>query len=275
MKVGYHIYLERDPYNTIKDTVEKYGTNVGTILVWDMSLYNQDTVNEIKRACKDFNFEVDAIWCGWSGVTKWGYPEMYQTVGLVPEETRAQRVEDILQGARFANDLGVKMIVTHPGYIPDNPFDKTHIETVDAFRHICHEIKQYGQRLAFETGELLPVTLVQIIEEIGEGNVGINFDPSNFTTGGRANAATAMNLLAPWVLGMHGKDGVYPTGTSPKGKQVRVVGTGDVDFPSIIKTLKENGFDGVIAIEHETASDDRDQDIRDSKAYLESLISTV
>ena len=275
MKVGYHIYIEKEPYNTIKNAVKEYGTHTGQILFWDMSLYNEETLSEIKRACKEFDFTVNAVWCGWSGKTNWGYPEMYRTVGLVPEETRAQRVEDILKGARFANDLGVKTIVTHPGYIPDNPFDKVHIETVDAFRHICREIKKNGQRLAFETGELLPVTIVQVILEIGESNVGVNFDPSNFTTGGRANAATAMNLLAPWVFGMHAKDGVYPTGTSPKGKQVRVVGTGDVDFPAIIKTLKEHGYDGTIDIEHETASDNRDQDIRDSIAYLEALIASV
>ena len=31
------------------------------ITVWDMSLYNDDVVSEVKRACADFNFTVTAV----------------------------------------------------------------------------------------------------------------------------------------------------------------------------------------------------------------------
>jgi sugar phosphate isomerase/epimerase len=275
MKVGYHIYLERDPYNTIKEAVQKYGVDNGTILVWDMSLYTEENIKEIKRACKDFNFEVTAVWCGWSERTVWSYPEKYVTVGLVPAETREQRVKDILKGTWFANELGVKLVITHPGYVPDSPYDETHIAVVDAFRSICREIKKNGQTFLFETGEMLPVTLIQMMLEIGEDNIGINFDPSNLTTSGRADATVAMKLLAPYVKGFHAKDGTFPQGTNAHGKQVRVVGTGEVDFPSIIRILKEHNYEGTLAIEHETASDNRDQDILDTKAYLESLIASV
>ena len=275
MKVGYHIYLERDPYNTIKEAAQKYGVDNGTILVWDMSLYTEENISEIKRACKDFNFEVTAVWCGWSERTVWSYPEKYVTVGLVPAATREQRVKDILKGTWFANELGVKLVITHPGYVPDSPYDETHIAVVDAFRSICREIKKNGQTFLFETGEMLPVTLIQMMLEIGEENVGINFDPSNLTTSGRADATVAMKLLAPYVKGFHAKDGTFPQGTNAHGKQVRVVGTGEVNFPAIIKILKEHNYEGTLAIEHETASDNRNQDILDTKAYLESLIASV
>ena len=275
MKVGICIYIEKDPYETIKKNVTELGLNNGQILIWDMSLYNENTVAEVKRACRDFDFEVTGVWCGWSGKVIWGYPEKYRTVGLVPAETREQRVKDILKGAWFANEIGVKTIITHPGYVPDNPFDETHIAVVDALRYICKEIQKNGQRFIFETGELIPVTMIQIFEEIGEPNVGVNFDPSNITTSGRANAKTAMELLAPYVYGFHAKDGTYPKGTAPGGKQVRVVGTGEVEYPAIIKLLKEHGYDGALTIEHETASDDRNQDIKDTTAYLESLIANA
>ncbi len=275
MKVGILVYIEKDPYETIKKNVLELGLHNGQLLFWDMSLYNEHTVEEVKRACRDFDFEVTGVWCGWSGKVVWGYPEKYRTVGLVPAETRAQRVEDILKGAWFANEIGVKTIITHPGYVPDSPFDETHIAVVDAFRHICREIKKNGQTFLFEMGEVLPVTLVQMILEIGEDNIGVNFDPSNITTSGRANAKNAMDLLVPYVKGFHAKDGTYPKDTAPHGKQVRVVGTGETDYPAIIKTLKDYGYDGSLTIEHETASDDRNQDIKDTTAYLESLIASV
>jgi len=275
MKVGIAIHVEKDPYESIKKNVEETGLHNGQLLFWDMSLYNEENVEKVKRACREFDFEVTGLWCGWSGKVVWSYPEKYRTVGLVPAETRAQRVEDILKGAWFANEIGVKTLITHPGYMPDNPFDETHIAVVEAFKHICREIKKYGQQFIFETGELIPVTMVQLMLEIGEENVGINFDPSNITTSGRANAKNALELLAPYVKGFHAKDGVYPKGINPGGHQVRVVGTGEVDYPAIIKILKDNGYDGALTIEHETASDDRNQDIKDTTAYLESLIASV
>ena len=275
MKVGIAIHIEKDPYETIKKNVLELGLHNGQLLIWDMSLYNEDTVAEVKRACHDFDFEVTGVWCGWSGKVIWSYPEKYRTVGLVPAETRAQRVEDILKGAWFANEIGVKTIITHPGYVPDNPFDETHIAVVDAIRHICREIKKYGQRFILETGELIPVTMTQMFLEIGEDNIGINFDPSNITTSGRANAKNALELLVPYVYGFHAKDGTYPKGTAPGGKQVRVVGTGEVDYPALIKILKDHGYDGALTIEHETASDNRNQDIMDTTAYLESLIANA
>lgn len=275
MKVGIAIHVEKDPYESIKKNVEETGLHNGQLLFWDMSLYNEENVEKVKRACSEFDFEVTGVWCGWSGIVNWGYPEKYRTVGLVPPETRAQRIQDILKGAWFANEIGVKTLITHPGYIPDSPFDETHIAVVNAFKHICKEIQKNGQHFTFETGELLPVTMVQLFLEIGEDNIGINFDPSNITTSGRAHATAALKLLAPYVRGFHAKDGTFPVGTAPHGKQMRVVGTGDVEYPKLIKILKEHGYDGALTIEHETASDDRNQDIKDSTAYLESLIASV
>ena len=275
MKVGYCIEVNRNPYDLIKEAAEKYGVDNAQLLVWDMSIYNEATANDIKRACREFDFEITALWCGWSGEVMWTFPEEFATVGLVPEKTRAQRIEDILKGAWFANEIGVKTLITHTGYISDDPADPVRVAVVDSFRHICREIKKYGQTFTFETGEYIPVTVVQFIKDIGEDNVGVNFDPANIITTGRGEACVALKLLAPYIKGFHAKDGYYPQGTEPMADIVRVVGTGDVDFPALIKLLREIGYDGPLSIEHEVESDNRDQDIKDSKAYLESIIASI
>lgn len=56
------------------------------------------------------------------------------------------------------------------------------------------------------------------------------------------------------------------------GREVKV-GEGKVNFPLFIKRLKECGYDGAITIEREISGEQQVKDIKDTKAYLESLIS--
>ena len=240
--------------------------------VWDMSLHTDEFANEVKRAMADFGIKITAVWCGWSGPVDWSYPNMYLTLGLVPAAYRCQRTKDILAGAELARKLGVSDIITHMGYLPDNPFDKDRLGAMVAIRHICKTIAPHGQRFLFETGEELPNSLVQLIKEIDCDNIGINYDPANMMINGRANSYDALCMFAPYVRGFHGKDAVYPTGGSPKGREV-VVGEGGANYPKLVEKLVDMGYDGYITIERETKEGaQRDAEIAATKTYLEKLI---
>ena len=274
MRVGILINMKDNPYGRIMHAA-KMGFRSGQISMWKMEMYNDDIVAEIKKACEEFDFTITAVWCGWSGPIEWGYPNMYTTLGLVPAAWRSQRVGELLKGAAFARALGVKDIVTHLGYMPDNPMHEDRIAVVQAVRYICKEIAPYGQRFLFETGEELPLTLVQMMHETGAENLGVNFDPANLLINARANPVDALDLLGPYVCGMHGKDGVYPQGIQPKGKEVKI-GQGRADFPSLIKKLVELGYDGDITIEREVReTPEREKEIADEKVFLEEIIAKV
>ena len=200
---------------------------------------------------------------------------MYQSLGLVPDWLREQRLEDHRRGGEFAYDLGVSTIATHTGYLPDDPRHPTHIAIRMALQRLCSELKERGQRFAFETGEELPLTLSLLITEMGLDNVGINFDPANFLTNGRANPCDAMSLLGDHIFGMHAKDSVPPVFGNPKGKETPI-GKGAVDFRRLLTQLKEHNYPGDIMIEHEMYGNaHRDQEILEAKAYLEDLIAQV
>ena len=240
--------------------------------VWDMSLHTDEFANAVKDAMAKLDFKVTAVWCGWSGPVDWSYPNMYLTLGLVPAAYRCQRVKDILGGAELARKLGVKDVITHMGYLPDNPFDKDRLGAMIALRYICKTIAPYGQRFLFETGEELPNSLVQLIKEIGCDNIGINYDPANMMINGRANSYDALCMFAPYVCGFHGKDAVYPKDGNPKGKEV-MVGKGGANYPKLIEKLTEIGYDGYITIEREIPdSPERDAEIAATKVFLEDLI---
>ena len=272
MKVGILVELKQNAYECIEKAA-KQGFNNGQISVWDMSLYNEDIIAEVKRACTDFNFEITAVWCGWSGPVDWSYPNMYLTLGLMPSDWRAKRVEDLLKGAEFADALGVKDIVTHVGYLPDNPFHPDRLAVAQALRFICKKLKERGQHFLFETGEELPLSLVHLMNEVGLDNMGVNFDPANLIMNGRGSCpAAALEFLMPYIQGFHAKDAKKLVAPECKKQEVPT-GQGDVDMPKLIAMLKENGYKGSITIERENyGSPNREQEIQDIKEYLIGLI---
>ncbi len=259
-------------YEKIKKASSQ-GFDNGQIAVWDMDYYTDANAEELKRACRDFNFTITALWCGWSGYKDWSYPEMYNTLGLVPADTRRKRTDDLLKGAEFAHKIGVKDIVTHIGYLPDNPYHPDNMGVAKALKEICAELKKRDQYLLFETGEELPLSLAHLMCKVGTNNLGINFDPANLILNGRCFCpASALKFFAPYIRGFHAKDALMPV--IGEFKKIEVLpGTGDADFPTLVSILKEIGYDGSITIEYEKFDDpDYEENIQKTKKYFEKLI---
>lgn len=274
MKIGLVMHLREDAYAVIAHAA-KLGFDNGQLVVWDMNLYREDIAQQLDKACGDFGFTLTAIWTGWSGPVVWSYPEMYAVLGLVPAKYRTQRIQDILNGAAFARRLGVKDIITHMGFLPDDPTNADHIGVVEAIRTISNAIAPYGQRFLFETGEELPNSLVQLFQEVGTDNIGVNFDPANLLINARANPLDAVDRLSPFVKGCHAKDGVYPQGMDAKGKEVQI-GQGGVDFEKLFQKLFASGYQGPLTIEREIPlGPERDRQLVEEKAYLEALLERL
>ena len=163
------------------------GFDFGQLVNWNMELYTDENSSRLKALLSEVGFTVTDLWCGWSAPVIWKHPEKYSTLGLVPKQYRKQRLEDLKRGAEFAHKLGVKNIITHTGYIPDDPEAEARIGVIEALKELCTELQSRGQSFAFETGEELPLTLSMVINEIGMPNTGINFDPANLISGGRVD----------------------------------------------------------------------------------------
>ena len=272
IKVGVQIHAKPEIYEQIR-FARSLGFDNTQLLVWDMSLYTDEFAAEVNRACRDFDFKITGLWCGWFKTGMFAYPEMYETIGFVPVATRHERMLDMLKGAEFARKIGVRDVITHMGFLPDDPNDADRLGAMVTIKHICKTIAPFGQRFLFETGEELPTSLVQFIKQIGEENIGINLDPANMMINGRGNSYDTLCMFAPYVLGFHAKDGVYPEGGAPKGREV-MVGKGGANFPQLIKKLVEIGYDGYLSIEREIKEgDQRNAEILATKKYLERLVA--
>ena len=244
------------------------------LISWNPGLWNDASAEEIKALSTEYGVEITAFWCGWVGPMRWNFTEGPETLGIVPVAYRAQRVQNLLDGAAYARKLGVCDVVTHMGFIPENMSDPNYPGVVAAVKVIAQELKRNGQNLLFETGQETPVVLLRLFEEINTGNLFINLDPANLMMYGKANPVDALDVFGDYVRGVHAKDGLYPTNGRDLGREVKV-GEGKANFPALLKGLKEHGFDGSLTIEREIHGEQQLIDIRETQTYLQGLIDQL
>ena len=232
----------------------------------------ESDVDAIIAAREKYDLEISSFWCGMRGPHVWDFYEGQLTLGLVPAAHRESRMEDLVGAVPICKRLGVRDIITHCGYIPENPLSEVYHDVVAALRYVCGIYKKEGMFFCFETGQETPVTLLRVIEDVGAGNLGINLDPANLLMYGKANPVDALDVIGKYVRCLHAKDGEYPTDGRNLGVE-KPIGKGRVNFPALMAKLKELRFGGDIIIEREIPEGpEQHRDILEAKAFLETLI---
>ena len=250
MKVGVLIEFTSDTDIDAKFAeLKEMGVDSCQLVCWDRPTLQDDAMAEaINKGLEKYGIHATAFWCGWEGRRVWDFYEGQLTLGLA----------------------------THVGYMPENPYDPKYEEVLVACKAIVEKCKENGQNFLFETGQETPVTLKRAIQDIekavGKGNVGINLDPANLIMYGKANPVDALEVFGEYVMGIHGKDGKYPTDGHHLGDEVPL-GQGKVNYPAFIAKLKEIGYQGDITIEREISGEEQKKDIRMAKELLDKLIA--
>ena len=270
MQVGVIVHLDEQITESMKKLYEMGFSNC-QISCWNSDFFTEEMVQQVNQAVTTYPISISALWCGYPGPAVWNFMEGPITLGLVPPTYRFARAKVILQGAEFARKIHVTDVVTHVGFIPENPCDMDYAGLVAIIKHIALELKRNGQFFLFETGQETPVTLLRMIHDVGTNNLGINLDPANLLMYGKGNPVDALDVFGQYVRGIHGKDGEYPTDGYHLGLE-KPLGQGRVHYPAFIKKLKEIGYDGAITIEREISGNDQIRDILEAKKLLESLL---
>ncbi len=265
MKIGVLV-----PYNGRTDIraeltrLRDNGFNCCQLCCWDQSVFTQEHADGIKAAAEELGIEITALWAGWSGPKEWNFTYGPSTLGLVPAAYRGIRLKEMFRASDFATMLGVTDVITHVGFLPENPRDPDFVDTVGALRSLARTMLARGQYFLFETGQETPVTMLRTIEAIGTENLGINFDTANLILYGKANSADAISVFGKYVRNTHIKDGFYPTTGNALGKQVQI-GQGVADLPLVMKRLLEVGYDGPWIIEREIKGEQQLADIIEAR----------
>jgi sugar phosphate isomerase/epimerase len=233
--------------------------------------FEEGLASKLTKALAKYEIEATSVVVGGPGQEIWDFYGGPVTIGLVPRETRAARIAHIKRASEFAKECGVQAVQTHCGFIPENPNDPVYKETVAAMREVAGYCRKNGQNFRYETGQETPITLVRAIQDVGLDNQGVNFDLANLILYGKANPVDAIEILGPYVQGIHAKDGLWPTNPRNLGEEV-AIGMGRVDFPRIIARLKAMKYPGAVTIEREISGPRQMKDVRGAKELLEKLI---
>lgn len=253
------------------DKIKDLGLETIQLSCWEPELYTQETADKLKSMLGD-SLEITSVWAGWTGGPRnWNFIDGPYTLGIVPEAYRARRLQEIIEGAKFAKMLGVKEVATHVGFIPEQPASELYRVVMRSIRYLAEELDKMGLNFNFETGQETPVTLMRMITDVDMPNVGINLDPANLIMYGKGNPVDALDLFKGKIRGVHIKDGDYPTDFYALGAE-RVVGEGTVNFDVFLPKLLKQGYTGDLYIEREISGDQQIADIKKTIAYVKELM---
>ena len=244
---------------------------------WRIDLCTEENARKIKDLFGD-KYTISGIWGGWNvGPTVWNFVDGPQTIGLVPREWRQSRMEGLKKVMDFAHHLNVKTVTTHMGFMPENPNTIEYREILDCLYELCSYADKYGILFCFETGQETPTTLLRAIQDMkkrGLNNLRINLDPANLLLYGKGNPLDALDVFGQYVVGIHVKDGDYPTDGDNLGSEYKV-GTGRVNFEVLISKLQKLGYQGPLTIEREISGEQQIKDILDTINFLENILENL
>lgn len=250
--------------------IKTFGLDTCQVACWNPDMYTDDVAKVMTDASSELGVDVTLLWTGYPGPAAWNFTEGPSTIGLVPLEYRRIRIDALKAGADFASKCGIDTVATHAGFIPENPADPLYKGTVDALSEVAHHCLKLGITFCFETGQETPITLLRVMKDIGTDNLGVNLDPANLLLYGKANPVDALDILGPYILGVHAKDGEYPTEPGSLGVE-KALGEGRVNFPLLIPKLKSFGYRGAITIEREISGPQQITDIQHAIHILREL----
>ena len=200
----------------------------------------------------DYGITVTAVFLGYEGETYETIARTAETVGLVPEQTRAARLAESFDIADFAAKLGVSAIGGHIGFVPHDPTSLEYRSIVETTRTLCDHLTKNGQALHLETGQEEADALMKFINDVQRPNLFINFDPANLILYGIGKPLEALRTVGSRVRSVHCKDATATTGTPGVdwGSEVPF-GQGQVDAEQFLRVLHEIGYKGALTIERE------------------------
>jgi sugar phosphate isomerase/epimerase len=235
---------------------------------------SEERARDFLERCADADITLTAVFGGFSGESYADIPTTAQTVGLVPEETRAARVQEMKETSDFTRLLGCSTVALHIGFVPAKG-SKSYQNLLDVTRDLLDHVAENDQQLNLETGQESADHLLEFMGDVNRDNLFINFDPANMILYGTGDPIEALKKVGHLVRSVHCKDAKWaPAGERGKswGQEVPL-GEGDVGIETYLQTLKDLGYLGPLTIEREIPQDrDRQkQDVGQAVRVLEEI----
>lgn len=243
---------------------------------------NAAAAEEFLKKCADAGITVTAVFGGFEGESYADIATTARTVGLVPEETRAARVQEMKEISDFTRLLNCNTVALHIGFVPHDTASASYRDLITTTRDLLDHVAGNGQQLNLETGQESAEHLLRFIDDVGRNNLFINFDPANMILYGTGEPIKALQEVGHFVRSIHCKDAKWaaPEVRGTGWGQEVALGDGDVGMETYLRTLKEIGYTGPLTIEREIPQDrerqkaDIGQAVRLLTALREMILGT-
>lgn len=189
-----------------------------------------------------------------------------QTVGLVPLDRRARRLEETLAIADFAAALGVDAVGMHLGFVPEASAPDFAV-VVEVARTVCDHCRGHGQYFHLETGQETADELLAFIGAVDRENLAVNFDPANMILYQAGPPLEALDRVGRFVRSVHCKDAAIERRPGQPWSEDAPLGHGDVNIRAFLLKLRDLGYEGPLTIEREFSPDQ----VGDIRAALQLL----
>lgn len=269
LRLGLLVDVTDDP-GKVMAHVHSFGLPTAHVI---MREFSAAMAPRLRGALDRYEVEATVFISSGPGEEKYDLVDGPPTFGLVPSRYRRERIDHLKRASDFARLVGIPAVFNQWGYIPEVPSDPLYEPTVEAVREIARHCRGNAQMFLNESGQETPITLLRAIEDAGMDNLGIVLDAANLVLYGKGNPIDALDVIGKHIRGVHAKGGFYPTDPRHLGKQVPAYQPNKVDWPLLIRRLKEIGYGGTITIEGVTPESERENEVRGDKAYLEDFIA--
>lgn len=218
---------------------------------------NAEAAAAFLKKCADAGITVTAVFGGFEGESYADIATSARTVGLVPEETRAARVQEMKEISDFTKLLKCNTVALHIGFVPHDTASASYKNLIAATQDLLDHVAANGQQLNLETGQESADHLLHFISDVGRNNLFINFDPANMILYGTGEPIAALKKVGRYVRSIHCKDAKWaaPEVRGTGWGQEVPLGDGDVGMESYLRTLNEIGYSGPLTIEREIPQD--------------------
>lgn len=226
---------------------------------------------------EQMNVELTAVFGGFEGESYADIPTVSRTIGLVPPETRAERLREMCEISDFARLLGCNVIALHLGFVPHDTSLPLYQEVLQVTRQLCEHASQNDQALHLETGQETGEGLLNFIADSKCDNLFVNFDPANMILYGTGDPIDTLKQISKYVRSVHCKDAIASDQPGVTWGREMPLGEGQVDMERYLQTLKDIGYLGPLTIERELAEEPERQkaEIQHAVGLLNALKSKL
>lgn len=224
---------------------------------------SQTARNDFKKFVSDLGLEISAVVGDFGGH------------GFTDSKTLDWRVSRTKEVIDLALDLGVKIVTTHIGFVPENSDSNEWKLLLQSLPEVGNYAAERGIVLATETGPEPAQTLKRLLDTLNNPGIKVNYDPANLVMVAGDDPVNGVYTLKDYIVHTHAKDGIkLPDENGKKRWKELPLGEGNVNFPEYLKAMKDIGYSGFFTIEREVG-EKPELDIIKARDFLRNLATKL